>query len=87
MKKIIFLVLLLWVNGREEEKSEDEGTVDPVRNNLGKAGEKAKLPSNLTDANQDGKLDENDFIRGFTGTVIFCFYIFFWIDLMTFNEF
>lgn len=39
-----------------------------MRTNLEREGNPQTLPDNLTDANEDGRLDEGDFVRGFTST-------------------
>ena len=41
-----------------------------MRSNIPVTAEKPfKIPENLSDANQDGKVDEGDFIRGFSNLV------------------
>ena len=72
--KLEILVFLTFCLSSVTTKKEDggeaaEATVNPVRNNLGQGEEKTTFPTNLTDANQDGRIDEGDFIRGFSSSV------------------
>ena len=56
-------------DGKEEaDKEEADKVAVPVRTNLPSAanGKKWTFPENLTDANQDGKIDEGDFVRAWS---------------------
>jgi len=76
MKLQVALIFILAVFTREDTKednkkeSDNKSSEPPVRTNLERADNKARFPDNLTDANEDGRLDEGDFIRGFTSTVL-----------------
>lgn len=61
----IALCGLLWPSQSKSHSKKEEPPV-PVRTNVPVTADgKFVLPENLSDANQDGKVDEGDFIRGF----------------------
>ena len=46
-------------------------TAAPVKDNKDPVTKKMVLPSNLSDGNQDGRVDEHDFIRAWANLVRF----------------
>ena len=73
MKIELFFTTILFLQSltkSKREDSEDDKKEQPVRTNLSPEANQTTFPINLSDSNQDGLLDEGDFIRGFSSTVL-----------------